>query len=136
MEPDCILEWFRYAEMDLLSAERNARFHPVHMHLVCFLCQQSVEKSLKGFLIYHGIEEPPKTHELGWLCKLCLGYDERFNKIANICNELTAYGVEPRYPGEMEISENDMKKALMYAKQIAEFEPLQAARKSLEGSMD
>ena len=132
MEANYILEWFRFAEMDLLSAERNSTFHPVHMQLVCYLCQQSAEKNLKGFLIYKGIEEPPKIHSLDTLCNKCSEYNPRFEDIYELCETLTAYGVQPRYPNEIEISQADMKKALAYAKQINEFEPLQAARKELE----
>ena len=132
MEPSLVLEWFRYADMDLLSAQRNTTFHPVHMQLVCFLCQQSAEKNLKGFLIYHGVEEPPKIHNLDILCDACSAHDPRFQEIYDQCERLTIYGVQPRYPREMIITQNNMKNALMYAQQIAEFEPLQAARKSLE----
>ncbi|MCL2694995.1 MAG: HEPN domain-containing protein [Clostridiales bacterium] len=132
MEPEFVLEWFRYADIDLLTAQRIAAFHPAPMHIVCFHCQQSAEKNLKGFLIHHGVEEPPKIHDLGRLCKLCIAADARFLEIERVCRILTIYGVQPRYPGEIEITESDMKNALIYAKQIAEFEPLLAARREVE----
>ncbi|MCL2695410.1 MAG: HEPN domain-containing protein [Clostridiales bacterium] len=135
MEPNANLEWFRYADMDLLSAEHLILHHPVHIHLVCFLCQQTAEKNLKGFLLYHKNEEPPKIHNLDILCDTCSALDSRFEQIYVPCEKLTNYGVQPRYPNEMEITENDMNNALMYAKQIAEFEPLLAVRKSLEQNL-
>jgi len=132
MAPEYILEWFAYADMDLLSAQRNTVFHPVHKQLICFFCQQSAEKNLKGFLMHCGVEDPPRTHDLGRLCKLCIAHDERFLEIERICSVLAVYGVQPRYPSEIDVTENDMKNALMYAKRITEFEPLLTARKSLE----
>ena len=132
MEPDYILEWFRFAEKDIISAERNTTFHPVHMQLVCYLCQQSAEKNLKGYLVYKGIDEPQKTHNLDVLCDQCLTFDAQFEEIYDQCEMLSAYGVQPRYPHEMEISESNMEKALVCARQIHEFELIQAARQALE----
>ena len=49
-----------------------------------------------------------------------------------VSDVLTQYGVQPRYPHEMEILENDMRKALDYVRQIRDFELLSAAEKELE----
>jgi HEPN domain-containing protein len=135
MEHDYILEWFRFADLDILSAERNTRFYPIHMQLVCYLCQQSAEKNLKGFLVYKGVEVPPKIHHLNILCDNCLEYDPQFKEIYDQCESLTRYGVQSRYPHEMEISESDMKKALICARQIKDFAPLAAVRQELEQAM-
>ena len=132
MESDYILEWFRFADMDLLSAERLTTHYPVHMQLVCYLCEQSAEKNIKGFLVYNGITEPPKIHNLEILCDRCSEFSAEFANIYDQCESLTRYGVQPRYPHEMEITEQDMKKALEYAKQIKEFAPLQVIRQELE----
>jgi len=132
LDPDYILEWFRFAEMDLLSAEKLTTLYPVHTHLVCFLCQQSAEKYLKGFLVYKGVIEPPKTHNLDTLCEMCSEYDDCFSEIKRACSILTVYGVQPRYPHEMEILDSDIKKALDYARQIKEFDSLQTVRQELE----
>jgi len=134
MEHEYISEWFRFADMDLLSAERNTAFYPVHMQLVCYLCQQSAEKNLKGFLVYKGIVEPPKIHNLDTLCEMCSEYDEGFSEIKRACVILTRYGVQPRYPHEMEISEYDMKTAIDYARQVRDCIPIQEARQELETS--
>ena len=131
MKLDYILVWFRFADMDLLSAQRNTTFHPVHMQLICYLCQQSAEKNLKGFLIYKGIEEPPKSHNLDMLCDKCANFDVRFECIYDQCESLTRYGVQPRYPHEMEISEQNMKKALEHARQVMNCIPIQEARQEI-----
>ena len=135
MEPDFILEWFHYADADLSSAEHLLTKHPQPYELICYLCEQSAEKYLKGFLVYHGVLQPPKTHELNRLCGLCLEYDHRFNEIEMPCNTLTDYGVQPRYPHEMLIEEHHMKKALEYARMIRDFIPMQTVRQELEQAL-
>ncbi|MCL2513237.1 MAG: HEPN domain-containing protein [Oscillospiraceae bacterium] len=131
MDSAVILEWFNYGDSDFISANWLTKNHPVHIELVCYLCQQSAEKYLKGYLIFKGVEDPPKIHNLDTLCEMCEKYDEKFAEIKKPCNILTIYGVQPRYPDEMEIFEQDMKKALAYAEQMKAFEPLQAVRNEL-----
>ena len=122
MEFEYVSEWFKFALTDLLSAEHLQSLHPQPLEIICFYCHQSAEKYLKGYLIYKGVPEPPKTHNLDTLCEMCLEYDERFQQIKKPCNVLTTYDVKLCYPNEMEITENDMKKAIEYSKQIHNFE--------------
>ncbi|MDR0501398.1 MAG: HEPN domain-containing protein [Coriobacteriales bacterium] len=136
MEPDFVYEWFRYAEADLVSAEHLLTLHPRPLELICYLSQQSAEKFLKGFLVYKGIELPPKTHDLNRLCALSFQFDESFTKIEKQCSVLTDYGVQPRYPHEMFIEEHHMKQALECVHQIRDFAPLQAARLELEKALN
>ena len=128
MELEYIAEWFQYADNDLASAEYLCGMRPQPLEIICYHCQQSAEKYLKGYLIYNGIVEPPKTHNLDDLCELCSNSDERFQAISTHCNNLTAYGVQPRYPNEMEILETDMQNALEHARSIRDFELLAKAR--------
>ena len=131
MEHDLIIEWFQFADMDLASAEHLLSMHPQPLEIICFLCQQSAEKNLKGYLIDKGVVEPPKTHNLDTLGILCSEYDNRFQEIKKACSVLTAYSVQPRYPNELGITENDMKKALEYARKIRDFEPLEEVRREV-----
>jgi len=131
MDPNFISEWFQYADSDLSSAEYLLDKRPKPFELICYLCEQSAEKNLKGYLIYKGMIEPPKIHDLDILCEMCSEYDERFIEMKRACNTLTRYGVQPRYPHEMEIQEHDMEKALEYARQIQSFNTLQAVRAEL-----
>lgn len=113
-------EWLRFAKMDLMSAEYLIKMHPVPIEIICYHCQQSAEKYLKGYLILHGMN-PPKTHDLNQLHKLCSNISDSFVDIADQCSDLTAYGVQPRYPMQLTLEERDMQEALESAKAIRDF---------------
>ena len=121
-----VYDWFRFANQDLASAEHLLSLHPQPLEVICYLCEQAVEKYLKGFLIFCGSQQPPKTHELDRLCELCVVHDDRFSEIMKVCLVLTDYGVQPRYPHEMYIEERHAHKALEYARQVKVFAPLAA----------
>ncbi|NJD02516.1 MAG: HEPN domain-containing protein [Ruminiclostridium sp.] len=113
-------EWQRLAEQDLKSAGYLLNMHPVPLEIVCYLCQQSAEKYMKGYLVLYGIN-PPKIHDLNELRKLCSEYSNTFKDIADQCSDLTAYGIQPRYPMESILEEQDMRQALASAKTIQDF---------------
>ncbi|MBM7583326.1 HEPN domain-containing protein [Caldicoprobacter guelmensis] len=113
-------EWQRLAELDLRCAEHLLKMHPIPIEIICYHCQQSAEKYLKGYLVLHGID-PPKIHDLNELCKLCIKISDTFVSIADQCSDLTAYGVQPRYPMEVVLEEKDMRQALKSAKIIRDF---------------
>ncbi len=57
-------KWLEYAETDFLAAlnlfeEGLERYAGI----ICFHCQQSIEKQMKALLIYHE-QLAPKTHNL------------------------------------------------------------------------
>ena len=123
-----IAEWFQIADSDLASAEYLHGMRPQPLEIICYHCQQSAEKYLKGYLIYKGITDPPKIHELNRLCEMCSDFEPSFCDIDKACAVLTRYAVQPRYPHELGITEYDMLKALEYARQIRDFEPLAELR--------
>ena len=128
-----MVEWFRFGDNDLIVAEHSAlTLHPQPLEIICYHCQQAVEKYLKGYLVFHGVEEPPRPHNLMTLCELCSESDPRFDSIVSKCNILNAYGVQPRYPDEIYIDESRTQTALTYAKEIRSFPPLTAVRYTLE----
>jgi HEPN domain-containing protein len=59
-------EWLSYAEMDLSSAEFLLGKRPLPLEIICYHCQQSAEKCLKGLLVLKN-QMPPKTHDLSLL---------------------------------------------------------------------
>jgi HEPN domain-containing protein len=136
MDKAFIYEWFLYGDRDLAVAEHSLSLNPQPYEIICYLCQQSAEKYLKGYLVYKGIIEPPKIHNLDSLCDMCEVYNDGFETLQNPCSVLTDYGVQPRYPHEMFIEEHHMKKALEYARLIKGFEPLQTARQELKQALN
>jgi HEPN domain-containing protein len=111
-------QWFSLADDDLKSAEYLATMrYPRPEEIICFHCQQSAEKYLKGFLFQNNVEFP-KTHDLVKLLELCEDVDARFSTILPKCNTLNRYSVVPRYPDELEIIPEDTANALQYAKDI------------------
>ncbi|MDR1296531.1 MAG: HEPN domain-containing protein [Deltaproteobacteria bacterium] len=48
----------------------------------CFHSQQAAEKALKGYLVCHDVN-PPKTHALDVLCKICEEFNHSFKNLLN-----------------------------------------------------
>ena len=102
MDKEYISEWLQFADIDLATAEHlSSNMRPQPLEIICYHCQQAAEKYLKGFLFYHGVIEPPKTHNLNLLMDMCLDYGKRFVEIEQACSVLSRYGVQPRYPREI-----------------------------------
>jgi HEPN domain-containing protein len=113
--------WIQKAENDISSAYiLTEKMYPVPTEIVCFHCQQAAEKYLKAFLVYND-QEPPKTHDLIELTRLCSNFDKDFPVIIPKCEYLLPFTAQTRYPGKIEIEEEDMKKALAFAQAIIEF---------------
>ncbi len=113
-------EWFEIAETDIASAKFLQNMHPVPIEIICYHCQQSVEKYLKGFLALNE-HEIIKTHDLVLLNQLCFKYDKEFKSIEEECLRLTDYAVNVRYPYPMDLNETDMKLAIKDAEKIKDF---------------
>jgi HEPN domain-containing protein len=113
-------EWYRFAAMDLDSAKYLLKMNPVPIEIICYHCQQSAEKYLKGYLVLCG-KRPPKTRDLDELCNLSLQLSDTFKDIADQCSDLAAYGIHSRYPMEIMLEEQDMRQALNSAKAVRDF---------------
>ena len=114
-------QWIELADKDLALAEHTAKtMRPTPYEIVCFHCQQFVEKYLKAFLVSKG-QEPPYIHDLAKLAALCETENTDFRQIKQKCIILTQYGVQPRYPGGMQIIKEDMLRALHFASEIKTF---------------
>ena len=128
MELEYAAEWFKYADMDYSTSKHLLTLRPKPLEIICYHCQQAAEKYLKGYLVYEYKAEPPRTHDLVLLKIECMKSDDRYNDISRACEVLTRYGVQPRYPNEMEIAEIDMLKALKYVRKIRSCEPIMELR--------
>jgi HEPN domain-containing protein len=97
---DVVREWRQKADNDLDTAFREIlRGNDAHLDLVCYLCQQGIEKLMKGALIARRVV-PPKTHDLVSLHRLLAGAEPAWRWDENELQWLTMCATVYRYPGE------------------------------------
>jgi HEPN domain-containing protein len=101
---DFIKQWLAKANEDLLVVKKLTEYEIIATSSVCFHCQQAVEKYLKAFLIANGMDIK-KTHNIEFLLSECADFDSDFANIDP--KELSDFGVEIRYPGDMYIPNQD-----------------------------
>ncbi len=112
--------WLKIASEDYEAALFLKNMKPSPLEIICFHCQQSAEKDLKGYLVQNNIIVQ-KTHNLDSIIKKCIDIDESFIEIKKSCLRLTDYAVELRYPYRLEINEELMEVAIKDAFTIKMF---------------
>ncbi|MDR0494602.1 MAG: Cof-type HAD-IIB family hydrolase [Treponema sp.] len=121
VDAEYIEPWIQKAENDISSAQYLAQnMYPAPTEIICFHCQQAAEKYLKAFLVYND-QEPPKTHDLIELAKLCNNFNENFPLLFSKCEYLLPFAARTRYPSTVDPKDEDMKRALSYARDIIDF---------------
>ena len=91
-------EWIRQAEYDLDTAK--AMFKARRYIYTVFMCHLSVEKGLKGLFVQNFQKDPPKSHDLNYLCsRLKLSISEELQQFLDKLNDLS---VPTRYPDELD----------------------------------
>lgn len=117
---EILAEWISKAEGDYHTAQRElaVRRRP-NYDAVCFHAQQCAEKYLKAFLVLCEIE-PPRTHNLSALLKLCSDQDGSFEFIRPLLDSLATYAADIRYPGEFS-TKAEARQAVQAMKQVREF---------------
>ena len=120
-ESDIVAEWLQIAYDDYDSA-KYLFDRPVRkpLEIICYHCQQSVEKSLKAFLCANNADIS-KTHDTGFLNQKCMEFNKSFSEFQQICEELTIYATETRYPIRIEVSEPNTERLLHQALEIYNF---------------
>ncbi|ORX22565.1 DNA-binding protein [Thermoanaerobacterium sp. PSU-2] len=115
-------QWLNYAEDDYKAA--NELLKAKLYNVVCFHSQQSIEKYLKAYLIYNGIN-PPKVHHLITLIRIINKFSDAFDEFIDDVKTVDMYYIPSRYPdapiGSLPDgmpNENDAKKALEIAYNI------------------
>lgn len=89
--------WLKYAYEDLITAKKMLANQAAFPRHICWLAQQSAEKTLKAALIYLSIDFP-FTHDLDRLQNLLPKNLQ--DAITNVdLSELTEWALESRYPG-------------------------------------
>jgi HEPN domain-containing protein len=123
MEIEAVTEWFYLADADMDSAKLLNAMRPQHREIICYHCEQAVEKYLKGYLQANDIL-PPKIHDLEKVCAMCSEMDIRFDTIVRECIYLTQFATQLRYPHEVPVTEYNVANALINAETVSRLEPL------------
>jgi len=118
---DLAKEWLRYAKSDLNTAKHMFKdVHPKESEISCYHAHQCAEKSLKAYMIANEID-PPYTHDLVELIRLCAAHEKSFLTIQPYCVSLNPYGVQVRYPNELAVDDSITGQAIDYAEKTFEF---------------
>ncbi len=97
---ELVKEWLHKADKDFNVAQQLlVADNPDSYDLICFLCQQSIEKRMKALLIFYG-QVFPKTHNLEDLGRILTQVDPDFKFNSDDLLYLSRGAVEFRYPGE------------------------------------
>jgi HEPN domain-containing protein len=107
-QTNSVTDWRELFDRDMAVAEHlTVSMHPVPTAIIIFLCQQGVEKYLKGALVFLG-EEPPYIHDLEELCARVEKHRPSFGTIFTLCSVITHFAIQPRYDKGMDNTEADM----------------------------
>ncbi|HUW31299.1 MAG TPA: HEPN domain-containing protein [Planctomycetota bacterium] len=118
---DTIQRWLARAEHDLLTAQTMLALPNAPTDVVCFHCQQCMEKALKAWLAY-AQRDFPKTHDLQRLLSLCSKDDDEFRHLGENAVALADYAVETRYVDDWrEIPKQEAVDAVAWASMALEF---------------
>lgn len=115
--------WMVKAWRDLETARRAAKGEPPFYDIAVYHCQQSAEKAVKAFLVFHG-KPYEKTHDIEVLADLAGEIDSSFSKLADAADALTPYATRFRYPNAtfaVEPKPAEFNEALQYAELIYNF---------------
>lgn len=113
-------EWINYSEKDLIAAQFLMTATNPPIEIICYHCQQSAEKLFKAFLIKNDII-PSRTHDLNLLVNECVKIENTISILKKECNRLNDFGVNTRYPNNMDLELEDAKIALKDAEKIKEY---------------
>ncbi|MBI3469497.1 MAG: HEPN domain-containing protein [Planctomycetes bacterium] len=111
-------EWLGKAENDLNAARRLLKTRPLFKDLICFLCQQAVEKYLKAMLQEAG-RPIERTHDIQALLDQLIPTDKSLRALRRGTKTLTSYAVDYRYPG-LDSTPRQARAALQKANQFRE----------------
>ncbi len=92
-----LMEWVHTAHSDFEVAQRlfSEEEDVYILKICCFHLQQSIEKYLKTFLIFHQID-PPYTHDIAILLNLCSKIEPPFSQFD--IRQINDFAVTARYP--------------------------------------
>lgn len=121
MNNDLVISWLNKAEDDLKWTKSNLKEKV--WYGACFTAHQSVEKSLKSFLLSK--DKPvAKIHDLSALVERCKEVDDSFEELVDGVISISDYYINSRYPdvGDfMTYSKTNAEEAYKVAKEVFEF---------------
>jgi HEPN domain-containing protein len=97
---DLVRDWLAKADLDYRAAERLLQDEEPLREIIAFHCQQAAEKYLKACLVRHQVEFP-KTHNIRLLLNLAARVSPEMASCLKDATQLTPYGVDVRYPGDL-----------------------------------
>jgi HEPN domain-containing protein len=115
-----IRAWIEKVRHDLCTAQLALDQSPPITDVAGFHVQQAVEKTLKAFLVWRGVEFE-KIHDLRALGLACARGDPAFAGWIERVAPLSAYAVRFRYPGPAEPTPEDVRAALDLALELWQF---------------
>ena len=100
MNAEQVKNWLKKARHDLSASGKLLGQDKVEeTDVICFHCQQAVEKLLKAYLCH--INQPiEKTHSIEKLVLLCTKHNKKLESLHNIIGNISYYAVEIRYPDD------------------------------------
>jgi HEPN domain-containing protein len=97
---ETVREWVAKAEADYATATRGkAVADAPNNDVICFLCQQCIEKLMKAILVDQSTVSP-RTHDLVELHRLLTGVVPQWSWDETQLQTLSLGAVDYRYPGE------------------------------------
>jgi HEPN domain-containing protein len=95
---DRIQYWIAISDKDLTVG--HTLFNGGHYSYVGFICQQTVEKILKGCYVKVNQKVPPFTHKLKYLATECSLWNSLTDQQQKLIDDIKDFSIEARYPGE------------------------------------
>ena len=118
---DFAFAWLNKAYSDLAAAKVLIQGESKLLDIGCYHCQQSAEKSLKGWLTAQEAVFP-KTHQLTTILDICIPLESKFNRFQTHAQSLSPFATEYRYPGDdFEPAPEEANEALSFAEEIYDF---------------
>ncbi|MFH1565165.1 MAG: HEPN domain-containing protein [bacterium] len=114
-------DWYERASHDIEDAERLF-VGGGYSDTICYLVHQSVEKYLKGFLLFNKANYP-FIHDLIKLLRLCSEFDSNIIDYLDECKKINSYYIEDRYPlnAPLQYSKEETKEVIELAKGLIKY---------------
>ena len=113
-------QWLLKAQEDWDAVEMLISQENAPAGVVCFHCQQHVEKLIKAVLVKQRVEFP-KTHDILRLIELAQDILPGLRKLSRFADDLSAHGVDTRYPSDVKIVDKaEMNRVVEIARKFQE----------------